>query len=191
MTTLILVRHGETDWNVEGRYQGQADPPLNDTGLRQARQTALELQNLGLYALYTSDLRRAQQTAQVIAETSGLTMRLEPRLREVNLGEWEGMLYTEIKACYPELLRHWEEEPLKTTPTGGESIWALRHRVLDAVAEIVDRHTGQQVCIVTHKTPIAIIKCHYLDIPLEHIWDLLPPNAAWERLVLTHSHRPP
>lgn len=188
MTELILVRHGQTEWNVEGRYQGQADPPLNDTGFRLARQTASELHNLGLHALYTSDLRRAQQTAQAIAETTGLTIRLEPRLREVNLGEWEGVLYTEIRACYPELLRRWEEEPLKTTPPGGESIWALRHRVLDAVAEIVARHTGQQVCVVAHKTPIAIIKCRYLDIPLERIWSLLPPNAAWERLVLNPSN---
>lgn len=191
MTTLLLIRHGETDWNVEGRYQGQADPPLNETGLHQARQTALELQNLGPHALYSSDLRRARQTAQAIAEITGLTIQLEPRLREVNLGEWEGILYTEIKARYPELLRRWEEEPLKTIPPGGESIWALRHRVLDAIAEILARHTGQQVCIVSHKTPIAIIKCHYLDIPLEHIWNLLPPNAAWERLELTHPYCPP
>ncbi len=185
MTELILVRHGQTDWNVEGRYQGQADPPLNETGLRQARQTALELQNLALSALYTSDLRRAQQTAQVIAEASGLTVQLEPRLREVSLGEWEGELYTDIRACYPALLHRWQEEPLKTIPPGGESILALSRRVLEAVEEIVARHNGQQVCIVAHNVAIATIKCHYLDIPLERIWSLLSPNAAWERLTPT------
>ncbi len=189
MTELILVRHGQTDWNVEGRYQGQADPPLNDTGLRQARQTALELQTLGLEALYTSDLRRARQTAQAVADATGLPVQLEPRLRELNLGAWQGVLYTEIKARYPALIRRWEEAPLETTPPDGESILALRHRVLDAVAEIVARHSSNdlnryyKVCVVAHKTPIAIIKCHYLDIPLERIWSLLPPNAAWERLV--------
>jgi len=180
MTRLVLVRHGETDWNVEGRYQGQANPPLNERGRAQARQVAEELKGQQLDALYSSDLRRAAETAAAIGQATGLPVHHDPRLREINQGEWQGLLVTEIEQRYPELFHRWREAPLTVTLPGGESIAQMQERVLAAVEEIVRRHPGQRVALVTHKLPMAVIKCHYQNIPLERLWELIPPNAGWE-----------
>jgi alpha-ribazole phosphatase len=186
VTRLVLIRHGETDWNVEGRYQGQADPPLNERGWTQARQLAEALQDQPLDVLYASDLRRAAETAAAIGQATGLAVHYDPRLREIHQGEWQGLLVTEIEQRYPDLFRRWREAPLTVTLPGGESIAQMRERVLAAVEEIVRRHPGQRVALVIHKLPIAVIKCHYQDIPLEHIWDLIPPNAGWEVVTVNH-----
>ncbi len=188
LTEFFLIRHGETDWNVEGRYQGQADPPLNERGRAQAQRVAEALREQRLDALYASDLRRAAETAEAIGRATGLPVRYDPRLREIDQGEWQGLLVTEIERRYPDLFRRWREAPLTVTPPGGESIAHLQQRVLAAVEDIAGRHPGQRVAIVAHKTPIAIIKCHYRGIPLERLWELIPPNAEWE--VVTTNVRP-
>lgn len=167
---------------MEGRYQGQADPPLNDRGRAQARQVAEGLQEQGLEALYASDLRRAAETAEAISRATGLAVRYDPRLREIHQGEWQGLLVTEIERRYPDLFRRWQEAPLTVTLPGGESIAQMRERVLAAVEDIARQHPDQRVAIVAHKLPIAVIKCHYQGIPLERIWELIPPNAKWEVL---------
>ena len=96
MTTLYLIRHGETPWNVEGRYQGQLDPPLNENGRRQAQTTAAQLALMGFEAIYSSDLARAQQTAKALVEKTSLPLQLDPRLREIDQGEWQGILIGEL-----------------------------------------------------------------------------------------------
>ncbi len=181
MTSLILVRHGETDWNVEGRYQGQADPPLNEHGREQARKTAAEIAGLRPDVIYSSPLRRAWETAQIIAEAAGIDRVIpEPRLKEISQGEWEGMLVTDIEKEFPEEFRLWRERPWSLKLPGRESLEELEKRVMDAVSEIVAKHRGQKVVIVSHKQPIAIIKIHFQGIPKERIWDILPPNGGWE-----------
>jgi broad specificity phosphatase PhoE len=165
---------------VEGRYQGQADPPLNDRGRAQARRVAETLQGQRLDALYASDLRRAAETAEAIGQATGLAVRYDPRLREIHQGEWQGLPVTEIERRYPNLFRRWQEAPLTVTLPGGESIAQMQERVLAAVEDIARQHPVQRVAIVAHKLPIAVIKCRYQDIPLERIWDLIPPNAEWE-----------
>jgi broad specificity phosphatase PhoE len=165
---------------VEGRYQGQADPSLNDRGRAQAQRVAEALRGQRLDALYASDLRRAAETAEAIGRATGLAVRYDPRLREIHQGEWQGLLVTEIERRYPELFRRWQVAPLRVTLPGGENITQMQERVLAAVEDIVRQHPGQRVAIVAHKLPIAVIKCRYQDIPLEHLWDLIPPNAEWE-----------
>ena len=178
----MLIRHGETDWNVEGRYQGQADPPLNEQGRVQAQQVAQALQGERLDALYASDLRRAAETAEAIGRATGLAVRYDPRLREIHQGEWQGLLVTEIERRYPDLFRRWKESPLRVTLPGGESIAQMRERVLAAIEDIAQQHPGQRVAIVAHKLPIAVVKYHYQSIPLERIWDLIPANVEWETI---------
>jgi broad specificity phosphatase PhoE len=99
---LILIRRGQTDWNLAGRYQGQSDLPLNQHGREQALQIARSLDGTGLSAIYASDLARARDTAQILARAAGLKVQLDPWLREINQGEWEGMLFAEIQARYPQ-----------------------------------------------------------------------------------------
>lgn len=153
---------------------------MNDRGRAQAQQVAEALREQPLDALYASDLRRAAETAEAIGQATGLTVRYDPRLREIHQGEWQGLLVTEIERRYPDLFRRWQETPLTVTLPGGESIAQMQERVLAAVEDIAQQHSDQQVAIVAHKLPISFIKCHYQGIPLERIWDLIPPNAEWE-----------
>ncbi len=163
-----------------GRYQGQADPSLNDRGRAQARRVAEALRGQRLDALYASDLRRAAETAETVGRATGLAVHYDPRLREIHQGEWQGLQVTEIERRYPDLFRRWKEAPLRVTLPRGESIAQMRERVLAAVEDIAQQHPDQRVAIVAHKLPISVIKCHYQGIPLERIWELIPPNAEWE-----------
>jgi broad specificity phosphatase PhoE len=184
MTTLVLIRHGQTDWNVEGRWQGQADPPLNERGREQARHAAQYQRQFGFAALYSSDLRRAMETAQIIGAEMGLEVIPEPRLREINLGKWQGMLSADIEAQYPDEFRRWHTSPLTAHPPDGEDIPALATRVLATVNEIIARHPKRRVGIVAHELPIAIVLCRSAGLGLEHLRDMVPESGAWSEVVL-------
>lgn len=184
MTRLVLIRHGETDWNVEGRYQGQADPPLNARGLAQARRTAESLRGVGLAALYSSPLRRAAQTAAVIAETLGLAVHFEPRLMEIHLGVWQSRLTEAIQREYPALFRQWERAPWETRIPEGETLRQVRARVYAAADEIISRHAGETVGLVSHRIPIALLKIRYQHLPPEQVRAIEIPNASWEVIPL-------
>jgi len=153
---------------------------LNERGQTQAQRVAEALRGQRLDALYASDLCRAAETAEAIARATGLAVRYDPRLREIHQGEWQGLLVTEIERRYPDLFRRWQQVPLRVTLPGGESIAQMRERVLAAVEDIARQHPGQRVAVVAHKLPIAVVKYHYQSIPLERIWELIPPNAGWE-----------
>jgi len=134
MTELLLVRHGETDWNAEGKLQGHTDRPLNDYGRRQAQALAERIAGESIDAVYASDLSRARETAEILAEKFGLTVVVDPDLREKNWGNWEGLTSDERL--------HIEFE--------GETSQAHRDRTLSAVQRIVDRHPGERIVVVTH-----------------------------------------
>ena len=135
MTTLLLVRHGETDWNADGRLQGHTDRPLSDFGRRQARQLAEELADESLEAIYASDLARARETAEIVGERLALPVVLEPDLREKDWGTWEGL--TAVERDRVEFV--------------GESTEAHEERILRALRRISERHPdGGSVLVVTH-----------------------------------------
>ncbi|HLX32748.1 MAG TPA: histidine phosphatase family protein [Gaiellaceae bacterium] len=134
MTTLLLVRHGETDWNADGRLQGHTDRPLTDYGRRQARKLADELGGEELDAIYSSDLARARETAEIVAERLGLPVALDPDLREKDWGNWEGL--TTVERDRVEFV--------------GESTEAHQERMLRALRAIAERHPGGRVLVVTH-----------------------------------------
>ncbi|HVL63572.1 MAG TPA: histidine phosphatase family protein [Actinomycetota bacterium] len=147
MTRVVLVRHGETEWNRTKRAQGQADVPLNTAGHRQAVHAANELRHLDVTAVYASDLSRAIDTARAIADAHGLEVHTDPDLREVDQGEWEGLHVDEIRSRWPDLwgpARHYSARP------GGESPQQVRDRALRALRRIVERHPGQTVVVVSH-----------------------------------------
>jgi 2,3-bisphosphoglycerate-dependent phosphoglycerate mutase len=135
VTTLLLVRHGETDWNADGRLQGQTDRPLSEFGRRQARQLAHELTGEELDAIYSSDLARAHETAEIVGDRLGLPVALDPDLREKDWGTWEGL--TSVERDRVEFV--------------GESTEAHQRRMLRALRRIAERHTdGGRVLVVTH-----------------------------------------
>lgn len=184
MTYLILIRHGETDWNVDGRYQGQADPPLNAKGLTQAYRLAEELAGVELRVLYTSPLRRALQTARILADTLDLPLHQEPRLMEIHQGDWQGRLRADIAARYPDLFRRWETEPWAVTPPGGEHLTQVQARVYAAVDEILARHRSQSIGLAIHRIPIALIKVRYQGLDPDVVRTLQLPNIYWEEIPL-------
>ena len=134
VTTLLLVRHGETDWNAEGRLQGHTDRPLNEHGRRQARELAARLAGEQVDAIYASDLVRARETAEIVGAQLGLEVAIDPDLREKNWGNWEGLTGDERASVVFE----------------GESTELHRDRVMAAVRRIVERHRGGRVVVVTH-----------------------------------------
>ncbi len=176
-TSLWLVRHGQTDWNLVGRYQGQSDPPLNPAGRAQARALAARLGGHGFHALYTSDLLRARQTADALAVRTGLPPRLEPRLREMHHGAWDGLLLTEIQERFPADWAAWRQDPHAARPPGGETVMEVAQRVATALDGIALRHAGGHVIVVSHGLALATALCRARGIPLAQAHDLVPPNA--------------
>ncbi len=176
--TLWLVRHGQTAWNVEGRFQGQADPPLNAEGRAEARRLAVQLRGRTMDALYSSDLRRARQTADILSRAVGKPVLLEPRLREINQGQWEGMLFTDISRQLPEISQVRQRNALDFRPPGGETVREMAARVLPAIDEIGHLYPGGQVLIVSHGVVLAAILAVVNHIPWMDVFSLIPPNAG-------------
>ena len=132
MTELWLVRHGQTDWNLQRRYQGQTDPPLNATGLQQAELAGEALVGRRYAAIYSSDLQRARVTAEIIGRRLGMEVFVDSRLREVSFGKWEGMLVADIQTRYPVEWEARQQDRLYARPPGGESVQDVAARIWPA-----------------------------------------------------------
>jgi broad specificity phosphatase PhoE len=186
MTTLILVRHGETDWNRDRRWQGQTDAPLNERGRAQARALADELAGEDVAAVYASDLSRARETAEIIAGRLGRAVDVDPRLREVHVGGWSGLTTAEIEARFPEDVSRWRSGDTSHAFDGGETYADMGVRVVGALEEIAARHPGEQVLVVLHGGPIRALLAHAAGITYEeqrHRRDHLD-NCGFVRVVV-------
>ncbi len=164
---LLLVRHGETVWNQENRWQGHADTPLSETGHGQARQLARQLRVEGrrIQALYTSDLSRAHQTAEILGAVLGITPRTTEAWREMDIGTWSGLTTAEVVAQHAEeweRLRAGEDVPRG----GGETFAHFQGRLLQSVEELVLKHRGEQIVIITHGGAVRafLLHCRGLDV---------------------------
>jgi broad specificity phosphatase PhoE len=152
VTTILLARHGETDWNRERRFQGHADPPLNELGRRQARELADSLADSGVTAVYASPLARARETAEIVAAALGLPVEPRPALREVDVGSWQGLTRDEVEARYPDDFRRWLEAGQGWAD--GESYDDLGRRVVADLLALAARHPGERILVVTHGGPV-------------------------------------
>jgi broad specificity phosphatase PhoE len=177
MTRLCLVRHGQTNWNLEGRYQGQSDVPLNENGRAQARNLAEQLQGQPFLAIYTSSLLRAKETADIIAAAVHLPVTFEPRLAEINQGEWEGQLVDGIKTRYAELWQQHTIDPASVRPPGGETITEVAGRVYAALNDITHLHPIGLVLVVSHGLALATVMCKVRGLPIEQAYTVIPDNA--------------
>jgi broad specificity phosphatase PhoE len=151
---LLLARHGETDWNRDGRFQGHADPPLNERGRRQARALAELLAGEPIEAVYSSDLLRAQETAQIVAMQLGLDVVVDPQLRERDVGEWSGLTRAEIDERFPNQIQAWREGRAVV----GETREALSERVLAAARRISAAHPDGVVLVVSHGGALRMLR---------------------------------
>jgi len=151
---VIFIRPGETDWNRDLRFQGQVAIPLNEHGQRQAQRLANFIRNIGLSALYTSDLKRAVQTAELLAEKLGFSPILDSRLRERAIGGWQGLTQKEIQNWYPADYQQFLADPENYRVIGGESRKDVRERMQAAFTEILQQDRGETICIISHSTAI-------------------------------------
>jgi broad specificity phosphatase PhoE len=176
-TTLLLARHGESDWNRERRWQGHADRPLTDRGREQAAALAARLADLPLDAVYSSDLRRARETAAAVAGPRGLEVRQRPALREVDVGGWSGLTREEVAERYPDAFREWEHGFAGWDD--GETYRAMCERVVGEVLRIAANHDGRCVLVVAHGGPIRAIHAAALGLDVHAYRRLRPaePNA--------------
>lgn len=184
-TRVIAVRHGETAWNVDTRIQGQLDVGLNDTGLWQARQVARALEEEPIGAIYASDLARAWQTAQEIAQSRGIKVTADPGLRERAFGMFEGRTFADIDATLPDQARLWRTRDPEFTPEGGESLLTFRERVTRTAARIAAQHPGELVVMVAHGGVMDVLyrAATRQDLQAPRTWEL--GNAAINRLLWT------
>lgn len=189
MTTLILLRHGLTDWNASGRFQGQADIPLNDVGHLQAATAGRALASLRPDAIWSSPLTRTRQTAAPLAEITGLEVRTDDRLKEIHVGSWEGLTFPDVDGIDPtfsEGLRAGRD--MRRSPEG-ETATETGARTAAALADIAAAHTDQVVAVVSHGVALRQGIAAFLgwgwdqSQQLGHI-----DNCSWAILELHHGH---
>ncbi|WP_161977093.1 alpha-ribazole phosphatase [Dictyobacter kobayashii] len=176
VSRLWLVRHGETDWNREGRLCGHQDVSLSSTGEMQARWVGAQLNSRPIVAVYASDLQRTVKTAELLAQQHSLplTIQTQSAWRELSFGEWEGLTYAEIAARYPDQLDFFTK-PLHSSPPGGETLAELLQRVQPAFAQLVrDARTlpAGELVLVSHSGVLRVLVCSLLGIPFERYWQL-------------------
>lgn len=177
MTEVFLIRHGETDWNRERRYQGQLDVPLNNNGILQARKMAEQMSQHQLEQIYSSDLGRAYQTAEILAAAAETPLQPDERLREIHQGDWQGLRLQEIQDRYPQQLQTFHDYPAGPTPTGGESITAVQKRMLAAFNTYMRAHPRGAFALISHGLAIATLRVYLEGQSLDQVWNYIPPNA--------------
>ncbi|OIQ08885.1 phosphoserine phosphatase 1 [Moorella thermoacetica] len=177
-TRVYLVRHGETEWNNSGRYQGHSDIALSPNGRRQAELLRERFCRVHLDAVFTSDLRRARETAAIIAAPHGLKINEVPALREINFGVWEGLTYQEIIANHPREWEAWRQDPGATIIPGGESFQQVQERALAAFNGILDRERGRNLLVVAHGGSLRALICGILGLDLTAVWRFRLDNTG-------------
>jgi alpha-ribazole phosphatase len=177
---LILIRHGETDYSLARRYCGFSDPPLNDEGIRQSRQLAVRLKGMRIDQVYSSDLVRARQTAEIVFPQD--TVEPVADWREMNFGLFEGLTHEQILHRYATLYRNWVDDPARVKPLGGEGLRDFSKRVRERISAVVSQHEGRTVAVVTHGGPIRIALCDALQLGLTMFWQVQQALGAWNAI---------
>ena len=163
---LYLIRHGETDWNIEHRCQGFSDTPLNGKGRQQAESIARILSDIEIEAIYSSTLSRAYETARIIAKYHDASVETTDALRELNQGEFEGLRLTELADNHSDFLAQWFRDPADLKVPGGESLREVRTRAWSAVEEIVEKHSDGNVIVVSHNLCNLALLCRIMKLDL-------------------------
>jgi len=163
-TTVLLVRHGQTDSNVTGFYMGWSNEDLNEAGYTQARRLSSKLTSLPIASIYTSPLRRAYATAAIVAEPHQLEPKVLDDLIEIRLGDWQGLHMDEIKRRWPELWQQSRIDPSELTMPNGESFKEVTQRAIRAFGKIVRSNQGKQALVVTHDVIVRVLAAHVLEV---------------------------
>lgn len=178
MTRIYLVRHGETTWNAEGRWQGTLDIPLGEVGHQQAQALAKHLKDRPIAAIYSSDLSRARDTAEPLSRAKGLEIQTDARLRELDFGVFQGLTHDEIRAKYPEEERELFVDYLDFVLPEGESRRTVQARVYEMWQEVVRRHPNSEVVVMSHGGPVRLLLLKLFDDQVERMLKVPLPNVS-------------
>ena len=179
-TTLYLVRHGETEWNREGRLQGNGDSPLTENGRRQAAQVREALQSVAIEQAYVSPLKRAVDTMAIIVAERAVELVVCEPLREISLGPWEGKTRDEVAVTHPDQYRAFVEQPDQMQLDGAETFAALQQRVVGELERLFEQHAGERVLVVSHWMAIKVALAYYAGVPLSQLATIEnPANGAY------------
>jgi len=170
---IILVRHGQTEWNRVERFRGQFDIPLNSAGIEQAEKTAHQIvRRWRPAAVYSSPLSRALQTAERIAAACGLTLQPEIGLTDIDYGDWQGLTLDAVKEKWPKLVKKWFRNPGSVQIPGGENLTTVQRRALTTLCELAERHDQQEIVLLSHTVVIRAILLGMLRADLDGLWQI-------------------
>ena len=178
MTKIILIRHGQTLWNVERKIQGHSNVELAPEGIAQAKLLAKNFPIENISAIYSSDLNRAKVTAEIVAERFNLSVQTEKNLREANWGDWEGKKLTEIEKFDPINYERFFRNPEEVQIANAETFAQLKARAFSTLKKIIAAHPDENIVIVAHGAINRTILCSILEIPLKNLWSLTQFNTA-------------
>jgi len=194
MTEIILVRHGETEWNVGEIFRGTIDVALNETGLKQAQLLGRFLIEKPIEAIYSSPLKRAIDTGKPTAEHHRLEINIAPGLIDLDFGEWQGLSNREVREKYGKLYQEWQNNPERVIFPGGESLDIVRNRALKVIDEVISKHKGI-VVLVSHRVVIKVLICALLGLTNSHFWNIRQDTCGIttfthnnERFILTRHN---
>lgn len=183
MRQLFLVRHGETQWNVEEKTQGRQDSPLTAEGIQQGKMLANYLKKFNIDSIYCSPLKRAVDTGNLIREALGVPIQYKEDLMELNFGIWEGLTAKEIEASYPTELEIWHQHPQQWEIQKGESLTIGLQRVTRCIEEILAQDPAERILIISHGTIIKLYLMSLLGMELTHFYRLKQDNCALNQVV--------
>lgn len=182
MTEIIIIRHGETEWNKTGRFQGHSDVPLSAEGRAQAAMLGENLAVDHVDMIYASDLTRAMETAAPLAQRFGLEVISDPQLRELNFGAWEGRNFNDVNAENPNAMKNFYTDPEQADIPESEPFPEFQRRIAGRVREIVAQERGKRIVIVSHGASIRILLADLLSMPIRSIWHLSQLNTAVNKI---------
>lgn len=184
MIEVVLVRHGETEWNASETFRGRADVGLNENGMQQAEALGAYLAREKIDIIYSGPLRRAVDTAKSIAEKQNLEVNIVDNLTDFDYGSWQGVTRKEVEKDYPELYRDWLDTPEQVRIPGGESLEDVRSRAEPFIEDAVMRCGEGKIVFVTHRVVIKVVVCALLGLDISHFWNIRIDTCGLTRFAI-------
>ena len=182
MTEIILIRHGETDWNRDQVFRGRIDVALNEVGLTQARALQGSLHDSEIDGMYSSPLSRAFETASILGEKRNVDVNTEEGLIDVDFGKWQGLSHQKVKEEYKDLYETWLAQPDLVTFPDGESLKEVRIRSMESLEEVIKNNPGKTLALVSHRVVLKVLLCTILGLELSRFWYLRQDTCAINRV---------
>lgn len=188
MEKIILIRHGETDWNREQIFRGRMDVALNDVGLAQAEAVRESLKDVEIHRIYSSPLKRAFETAGALGKNRGLAVEIEEGFIDIDFGKWQGLSHQKVKDEYESLYATWLAEPHEVVFPEGESLKDVGKRSMEALGKVIKNHPGETLAIISHRVLNKVLLCGILGLHLSRFWYIKQDTCAINRFEYKDGH---